>query len=56
MNSVKRFKTLMSILLLYASNLIVHDKVVVPANYTIPVSRKQITGTVLPKLTTNEKI
>ena len=57
MNSVRRFKTLLSILMLYASNLIVHDKVVVPAEYTVhaPDKTKRITGTVFPKLTTSEK-
>ena len=56
MNSIKRFKNLMSILMLYASNLIVHDKIVLPEKYTIRSVNNRITGTVFLKLTTNEKI
>ena len=56
MNSIKRFKNLMSILMLYASNLIVHDKVEVPKKFVIADVSNRITGTVLPKLTTSEKI
>lgn len=56
MNSIKRFKNLMSILMLYASNLIVHDRSVIPVQYTVPDLSRRITGTVLPKLTTSEKI
>ncbi|MBO6230281.1 MAG: hypothetical protein J6O50_06920 [Ruminiclostridium sp.] len=56
MNSIKRFKNLMSILMLYASNMIVHDRVVIPGKFTVAKTDNRITGTVFPKLTTNEKL
>lgn len=55
MNSIRRFKNLMSILMLYASNLIVHDRIDVPKRFVIADTNKRITGKVFPKLTTNEK-
>ena len=55
MNSIKRFKNLMSILILYASSLIVHDKAVISAEYFFPTAKPRLTGPVFPKLTTNEK-
>jgi hypothetical protein len=41
--------------MLYASNLIVHDKVDVPKKFVIADTSRRITGEVFPKLTTNEK-
>ena len=55
MDSIRRFKNLMSILMLYASNLIIHDRVDVPKKFVITDTNKRITGTVFPKLTTSEK-
>lgn len=55
MNSIRRFKNLMSILMLYASNLIVHDRIDVPKRFVIADTDKRITGKVFPKLTTSEK-
>ena len=55
MNSIKRFKHLISIMLLYAQNIIVHDKIVLPA-YKFEDTRKRITGRTFLKLPTTEKI
>lgn len=55
MNSIKRFKNLISIMLLYAQNIIVHDKIVLPA-YKFEDTRKRITGRTFLKLPTTEKI
>ncbi len=45
----------MSILMLYASNLIVHDRIDVPKKFVIADTNKRITGKAFLKLTTNEK-
>ncbi|MBR1832513.1 MAG: hypothetical protein IJ784_08785 [Ruminiclostridium sp.] len=55
MNSVKRFKNLMSILMLYAANIIVHDKIVLPEQYIVNDPIKRITGRRLLKITTSER-
>ena len=54
MNSIKRFKNLLSIMLLYAQNIIIHDKIVLPA-YKFEDTRKRITGTVYLRLPSTEK-
>ena len=51
MNSKKRFKNLISILMLYAANLIVRDNVVIPAGFTAADKTPRLTGRVFPKLT-----
>ena len=56
MNSIKRFKNVMSILMLYAANIIVHDKIVMPEVDPIKDTVKRITGTKLLKLTTTERV
>jgi|GEM_PF-2829684 len=55
MNSVRRFKNLMSILMLYAANIIVHDKYVIPDKTIVKEPVKRITGRRLLKITTSER-
>ena len=55
MNSIKRFKNLLSILMLYASNLIVNDRVIIQRETPFTDVNRRITGQVFPKLTTSEK-
>ncbi|MBR5089790.1 MAG: hypothetical protein IK093_10220 [Ruminiclostridium sp.] len=56
MNTIRRFKNLVSILILYASNLIVNDKRAFADMKRETENRLRITGTVFPKLTTSEKM
>ncbi len=55
MNSIKRFKNLISIILLYAQNIIVPDKIVLPA-FNFEIAQKRITGRTFLKLPTSGKI
>ncbi len=55
MNSIKRFKNLLSILMLYASNLIINDRVIIQRETPFTDVNRRITGQVFPKLTTSEK-
>ncbi len=55
MSSIKRFKNMMSILMLYAANIIVHDKIVMPEAHPIKDTVKRITGRRLLMLTTSDR-
>lgn len=54
-NSIRKFKNIMSILMLYAANMIVHDKNVIPTVIVAADTKKRITGTAFLKLTTSER-
>lgn len=56
MNSIKRFKNLLTILMLYASNLIIHDNVTLHHEMRFSDVNRRITGREFPKLTSGEKI
>lgn len=55
MNSIKRFKNLMSILLLYAANIIVPEKTPITAQFTVTEAGRLLTGRKFMRLTTSEK-